>query len=508
MPFELNTPARHRSTFRPPVPEPGGTTSTDGDEGARPASAKPRRRGRLRRLSSAGPANVGPQGGAGAAEPREGSTPAPIAGDEGAPAVEASYLDAAPPARRRSTLVMVSHATEPVDPQVPEDASAATGAPATAAPRASQVPRASPAPRGGAGSPTDDPIRPAGPADAARHRAEPRGNRRNPRGTVRRITAITGITAMFGVSALGAVAAESDPDSVVERTLADAAANDSLRGASAGDASAAPETRRDPVVTSGLSTTQAPFTGGTQVTVQGEHLDQVASVVVGGVAASIVSVAPDTLTFAVPAAAPEARGPVDVAFADAAGDPVEVGLPSSSSPASIPGLDAPDVSVGLRLEYTSDPRIDAQVNYLLAYWQAYNGQFAAISGSDCANFASQSLLQRGWAMDAAWWYDFGTGQSSPAWKSSTAMRDWLNSRPDLATPLEDSQRDQVKVGDVAQFDWDGSGDRDHTAVVTRVDHTAAGTKVWVAGHTKDADYWDVDQALATGGGSVHYFSLR
>ena len=66
----------------------------------------------------------------------------------------------------------------------------------------------------------------------------------------------------------------------------------------------------------------------------------------------------------------------------------------------------------------------------------------------------------------------------------------------------------MKVGDIAQFDWDGSGDRDHTAVVTRVEHTDAGTKVWVGGHTKDADYWDVDTALATGGGSVSYFSIR
>ena len=88
------------------------------------------------------------------------------------------------------------------------------------------------------------------------------------------------------------------------------------------------------------------------------------------------------------------------------------------------------------------------------------------------------------------------------------MRDWLTSRPDLATPLDDSQRGLVKVGDIAQFDWDGSGDRDHTAVVTRVEHSADGTKVWVGGHTKDADYWDVDEALANGGGSVHYFSIR
>ena len=96
----------------------------------------------------------------------------------------------------------------------------------------------------------------------------------------------------------------------------------------------------------------------------------------------------------------------------------------------------------------------------------------------------------------------------PSWSSSTAMRDWLTSRPDLATPLDDSQRRLVKVGDVAQFDWDSSGDRDHTAIVTRVEHTDSGTRVWVGSHTKDVDYWNVDEALATGGGSVTYFSLK
>jgi hypothetical protein len=146
---------------------------------------------------------------------------------------------------------------------------------------------------------------------------------------------------------------------------------------------------------------------------------------------------------------------------------------------------------------------------VLAYWTSYNSAvYPVISGYDCANFASQALIARGWAMDAGWYLDLATGAMSPSWASSTALRDYLYTRTDRATPLDDSQRDVVKVGDIAQFDWDSSGDRDHTAVVTRVEHTDAGTKVWVGGHTKDADYWDVDTALATGGGSVSYFSIR
>ena len=206
-------------------------------------------------------------------------------------------------------------------------------------------------------------------------------------------------------------------------------------------------------------------------------------------------------------------GEVAVQLTDAAGTPIDVETPAApSAPATATETtataDAATVLEPLTITYTADPGIDAQVAYVLAYWSSYNSaQYPVLSGVDCANFASQSLIARGWTMDGAWYYDASTRQMSPSWSSSTALRDYLSTQPARATALSDAQRDQVKVGDIAQFDWDGSGDRDHTAIVTRVEHTDEGTKVWVGGHTKDADYWDVDQALATGGGTVSYFSL-
>ncbi|UOE43697.1 amidase domain-containing protein [Agromyces larvae] len=391
-----------------------------------------------------------------------------------------------------------------------------------------------------------------------RHRADRRGNRRAAAsGLVRRLSAATAAAALLSVSVLGVAASDRGAVAVAEADeVAPEASGDVV------DTLAAPaaEPEEPPAITGSLSTTQAPFTGGTEVSVDGEHLDEVASVTVGGVPATIVAADDHHLTFAVPATAPTALGTVEVALADDEGEPVGIEVPSApatvGTPTVIENAAAPAavftsaaasgatgtstatgaatatatstpstaktksktaaktatttiVPAALTLTYTSDPRIDAQANYVLTYWHDYNrGQFMVIEGYDCANFTSQSLLQRGWQMDGSWWYDFATGASSPTWTSSTAMRDWLYTRPDLATPLDDSQRAAVKVGDIAQFDWDNSGDRDHTAVVTRVEHTDAGTKVWVGGHTKDADYWDVDTALATGGGSVSYFSLR
>ncbi|WP_022891083.1 amidase domain-containing protein [Agromyces subbeticus] len=359
-------------------------------------------------------------------------------------------------------------------------------------------------------------------ARVARHRAERVRNRRPSSGAPRRVVALSCATAILGVSAFGAVAAASADDKASLTAASDLAAAPQAAASAGDEITSSIEIAERPAVTSALSTAAAPFTGGTQVTVTGDALDQVGHVVVGGVEAPIVAAVPEQLTFQVPAVAESALGGVPVAFTDVAGEPVAVTAPGT---ATVAGASAPvslatqlteideaavhAATQSLVLTYTSNPAIDAQVGYVLTYWSGYNtAEYTVLSGVDCANFASQSLVARGWAMDAGWYYDRATGAMSPSWASSTAMRDWLYGRPDLATPLDDSQRGLVKVGDIAQFDWDGSGDRDHTAIVTRVEHTASGTNVWVGGHTKDADYWNVDEALASGGGAVTYFSLE
>ncbi|WP_157002768.1 amidase domain-containing protein [Agromyces laixinhei] len=345
----------------------------------------------------------------------------------------------------------------------------------------------------------------------ARHRAERVRKGRQSSSSPRRFVALGCAGAILSVSAFGAVAAASAEN----EAPASAAGGTSAIAAAARDVIIAPASAaKRPAVTSELSTAAAPFTGGTQVSVTGEQLDQVAAVAVGGVAAPIVAATPEQLTFQVPAVADTALGEVAVAFTDASGAPVDVDAAdgdsaTTASVAAQGSKGAQAAAKSLTLTYTSNPAIDAQLGYVLTHWSSYNtAEYTVLSGVDCANFASQSLIARGWTMDAGWNYDHATGAMSSSWASSTAMRDWLSSRPDLATPLDDSQRGLVKVGDIAQFDWDGSGDRDHTAIVTRVEHSATGTSVWVGGHTKDADYWNVDEAVATGGGSVTYFSLK
>ncbi|MET4156520.1 amidase domain-containing protein [Agromyces sp. PvR057] len=376
-----------------------------------------------------------------------------------------------------------------------------------------------------------------------RHRAERVRNRRAVAGkpgksagkgagaSVRRTAALGSAMAFIGLSAFGAlIPADAEAsDSVAESATADLSADsietiaEATRAATKDSLTPAVAAEPLPAITSGLSTAAAPFTGGTQVTVQGRSLDEVASVTVGSTPATIVAVDDAQITFQVPAVAQASTGAaVDVTMTDAAGQPVEVvtteapassvaGLISSVATAEVKGAATvgEKTAAPLTLTYTSDAGIDAQLAYVATYWSSYNSaQYPVFGGVDCANFASQSLVARGWAMDGGWFYDGSTGTMSSSWSSSTALRDYLLSQPARATALDDSQRAQVKVGDIAQFDWDSSGDRDHTAVVTRVEQTDAGTRVWVGGHTKDIDYWDVDEALASGGGSVTYFSIH
>jgi hypothetical protein len=157
--------------------------------------------------------------------------------------------------------------------------------------------------------------------------------------------------------------------------------------------------------------------------------------------------------------------------------------------------------------------VAAQLSYAFEHWDDTESEtFGYLDDNDCVNFTSQSLLARGWAEDDEWWYD-ESGDAyghADAWISSTAMRDYLEEHPERATALTDDERSEVKVGDVVQFDWDDSGDRDHTGVVTSVETELDGSiTILYAGHTDPT--WDrsVDWAITElhPGGVAYYWSI-
>ncbi|KRC59333.1 hypothetical protein ASE14_16430 [Agromyces sp. Root81] len=157
--------------------------------------------------------------------------------------------------------------------------------------------------------------------------------------------------------------------------------------------------------------------------------------------------------------------------------------------------------------------VAAQLTYAAEHWtDSESDTYGYVDENDCVNFTSQTLLARGWAEDDEWWFDESGDPYShaDAWISSTAMHDYLEEHPERATALTDDERSSVEVGDVVQFDWDDSGDRDHTGVVTSVETNADGSvTILYAGHTDPT--WDrsVDWAITElhPGGVAYYWSI-
>ena len=157
--------------------------------------------------------------------------------------------------------------------------------------------------------------------------------------------------------------------------------------------------------------------------------------------------------------------------------------------------------------------VSAQVDYLLAHWQLENynsAEWGVLGENDCVNFASQAMIARGWVMDDVWSSPKNGNAygASAAWRSSTAFMKYIASTG-KATALTDQQRDQVKVGDIAQFDWDNTGDRDHTGIVTKVEKVGETISISFAGHTLDSDYRSVDTAITVDhpGATAYYWSV-
>ena len=177
------------------------------------------------------------------------------------------------------------------------------------------------------------------------------------------------------------------------------------------------------------------------------------------------------------------------------------------------GAGTDDTSPGDFDTSSLNPAVAAQLDYVHEHWSdTESDEFGFIDENDCVNFASQSLLARGWDEDDEWWYD-ASGDAylhADAWISSTALMWYLEDHPERATALTDDERAAVKVGDLVQFDWDDSGDRDHTGIVTAVVTEPDGSiTIEYAGHT-DAT-WDrsVDWAITEHhpGGVAYYWSI-
>ena len=170
-----------------------------------------------------------------------------------------------------------------------------------------------------------------------------------------------------------------------------------------------------------------------------------------------------------------------------------------------------DVKPTGSVDRSASPAVLAQIAYAKAHYKNPNKtKFGDLGGTDCVNFTSQTLQARGWKMDADWSFSLdsaGTHYSRP-WISSTGFRDYLVSHPERATALSWDQRDQVVAGDVVQFDWDASGDRDHTAVVSGIETVDGKRVILLTSHSPAAFDWPIDEAIAEHGSQTKVYFWR
>lgn len=170
-----------------------------------------------------------------------------------------------------------------------------------------------------------------------------------------------------------------------------------------------------------------------------------------------------------------------------------------------PVHDAAPVGTVIRSNQTN---VAAEITYAKAHYKNPNtSKFGDLHGTDCVNFVSQTLLARGWKMNGDWGVNsdlLGMHYTRP-WISSTGFHDYLAGHPELASALTWQQRDKVSVGDVVQFDWDASGDRDHTAIVSGILGTGPDRVLLLSSHSPAAFDWPITDALAEHGAATQVY---
>jgi hypothetical protein len=141
--------------------------------------------------------------------------------------------------------------------------------------------------------------------------------------------------------------------------------------------------------------------------------------------------------------------------------------------------------------------------YANRWWNAANPDFQQFE-VDCTSFVSQCLFAGGAPMnytgkrETGWWYQ-GYSKGRELWSYSWAVAHSLcthltNSRSGLRAEIVHTPQ-QLTIGDVICYDWDGNGRFQHNTIVTAID--AAGMPL-VNAHTVNSKhrYWDYRDSYA------------
>ncbi|MCF8563888.1 amidase domain-containing protein [Alicyclobacillus tolerans] len=143
-----------------------------------------------------------------------------------------------------------------------------------------------------------------------------------------------------------------------------------------------------------------------------------------------------------------------------------------------PAKPLPMMTIQRHVERTTCNRYDRvkALRYAELWWNAANPDFVKLE-DDCTNFISQCLFAGNLPMTGqghrgtGWWYQFDASLKSENWSYSwtTSQALYLHLLAKAGAVRVDSAQD-LKIGDVVFYDWDGSGKYHHTTIVTDFDN--------------------------------------
>lgn len=123
-------------------------------------------------------------------------------------------------------------------------------------------------------------------------------------------------------------------------------------------------------------------------------------------------------------------------------------------------------------------RRDEAAAYADRWWKDGNPEFEVFD-VDCTNYVSQCLFAGGAPInytgkrETGWWYKGYNGAQewwSFSWAVSDSLERYLSGQRTSGLRAEAMERaDQLSLGDIIQYDWDGNGHYQHSTIVTAFD---------------------------------------
>ncbi|WP_432353952.1 amidase domain-containing protein [Sporosarcina sp. A2] len=140
---------------------------------------------------------------------------------------------------------------------------------------------------------------------------------------------------------------------------------------------------------------------------------------------------------------------------------------------------------------------EAAVWYADKWWDGRNPEYPAFD-VDCTNFISQCLRAGGAPMhggpvrDRGWWIT--PANWSFSWSVAHSLRWYLGGSTKGLTAVQVSSAEELQLGDVILYDFQGDGRFDHSTIVTAKD----GASPLVNAHTYDVQRrsWDYKDSYA------------